>query len=49
MEKLYEEMKVQVTENYPLVRIEDELVDFDMEIYNPKKDEVENKKVSDYR
>jgi len=49
MENLYEELKEEFTENYPLVKIEDEVLDFDMEIYDPKKDEVVNKRVSDYR
>ncbi len=49
MENIYNEMKEQVTENYPLVKIEDEVIDFDMEIYDPKKDDVVNKKVSDYK
>lgn len=48
-ENIYEELKYQVTENYPLVKIEDEVLDFDMEIYDPIKDEVVNKKISDYR
>lgn len=49
MENLYEEMKMQVTENYPLVKIEDEILDFDMEIYDPKSDEIITRKISDYR
>lgn len=48
IENIYEELKYEVTENHPLVKIEDELVDFDMEIYDPISDDVVNKKLSDY-
>jgi peroxiredoxin (alkyl hydroperoxide reductase subunit C) len=47
-ENLYTEYRQQVTENYPLVKIEDKVMDFDLEIYDPIKDDVVNKKLSDY-
>lgn len=49
MENDAQDFKDQVTENYSLVRIEDEVLDLDLELYNPQTDAVENKKISDYR
>lgn len=42
-------MKNQVVENYSLVKIEDEVIDFPIEFYNPVTDEVENKTIADYK
>ena len=41
--------KEEVTMNYPIVKLEDEVMDFDLELYNPQTKQVENKKLSDYR
>jgi hypothetical protein len=49
MENIAEEMKKDVMGNYSNVKIEDKMIDFDLEIYDPIKDDVINKKISDYK
>ena len=46
---ILEELTSDATHNYPMVKIEDEVLDFDLEMYDPTTDDVVNKKVSDYR
>lgn len=48
MENIYENMEDEFV-NYPMVKIEDEVLDFDMEIYDPIKDDIKTKKILDYR
>jgi len=45
---VYAELKNQVTENYALVKLEDKVLDLDLEIYDPINDEVINTNLSDY-
>jgi hypothetical protein len=49
MENIAEEMKKDIMGNYPNIKIEDKMIDFDLEIYDPIKDEILNKKISDYK
>ena len=41
-------MKEQVLSNYSMVKLEDKIADLEFEIYDPIKDDVINKKLSDY-
>ncbi len=43
------EVKQEAVSNYPMVKIEEEVLDFDLEIYDPIQNDVVNKKISDYR
>ncbi len=45
---VYAELKNQVTENYALVKLEDKVLDLDLEIYDPVNDEVINTNLSEY-
>ena len=45
---MFTEMKEQVLSNYPVVKLEDQLDDLQFEIYDPVKDDVVEKKLSDY-
>ena len=51
MEKdtMVEELKYDAVSNYPMIKIEEQVLDFDLEIYEPTQDDVVNKKVSDYQ
>ncbi len=44
-----EEFVHDVVHNYPVVKLEDKVLDFDLELYNPVSDEVEKRKISDYK
>ncbi|MBS8121597.1 peroxiredoxin [Candidatus Vampirococcus lugosii] len=46
---MLEELNYNVSTNYPVIKIEEEVLDFDLELYDPIKDDVVNKKISDYR
>jgi alkyl hydroperoxide reductase subunit AhpC len=35
--------------NYPIIKIEDEVLDFDLEIYDPNKDDIVRKNISSYK
>ncbi len=46
---IVEEFVHDVVHNYPVVKIEDEVLDFELELYDPNTDEVEKRKISDYK
>lgn len=48
-EMMKEELLSEATSNYPMVKIEHEILDFDLEMYDPTSDDVINKKISDYK
>lgn len=51
MEKnpVLEQLNYEAVSNYPMIKIEEEVVDFDLEIYDPIEDDVINKNISDYK
>ena len=49
MTELAHEFTQQMTENYPVVKIEDQVANFNIELYNPLNDEVENMTIDSYR
>ncbi len=48
-EIMLDEIQYDAVSNYPMVKIEEKVLDFDLEIYDPVKDEVINKKISDFK
>ena len=48
MEEMVVNFTQQMTENYPMVKLEEQVLDFDLELYDPVRDEVINTKISDY-
>lgn len=48
MEEMAANFSQQMTENYPMVKLEEQVLDFNLELYDPVKDEVINTKISDY-
>ncbi len=46
---MLEELNSESVANYPMVKIEEEVLDFDLEIYDPVADDVVNRKVSDFK
>ena len=48
MEEMLANFTQQVVENYPMVKLEEKVLDFDLELYDPVADDVVNTKISDY-
>ena len=44
-----QEFKEECTENYPLVKLEDAVIDLELQIYDPKIDDVVSTRIGDYR